>query len=66
MEARGAAVLLGVGGSAALQALQAGAVSSGLPFTFVLLAMCFSLARGLYHERQLLRYNEVVEGGGSA
>jgi BCCT family betaine/carnitine transporter len=60
-----AAVLLGVGGSAALQALQAGAVSSGLPFTFVLLAMCFSLARGLHHERQLLRYNEVVEGGGS-
>ncbi|MEX2499431.1 MAG: BCCT family transporter [Wenzhouxiangellaceae bacterium] len=55
-----AAVLLTVGGSAALQALQAGAVSMGLPFTFVLLAMCISLSRGLYHERQLLEYNEVL------
>ena len=61
-----AAVLLGVGGSAALQALQAGAVSTGLPFTFVLLAMCFSLARGLFHERQLARYTEVVDGSESA
>ena len=56
-----AAVLLTVGGSAALQALQAGAVSMGLPFTFVLLAMCVSLSRGLYHERQLLQYNEVLQ-----
>src|SRR6056297_112615 len=56
-----AAVLLTVGGSAALQALQAGAVSMGLPFTFILIAMCVSLARGLYHERQLLQYNEVLQ-----
>jgi len=56
-----AAVLLGVGGSAALQALQAGAVSTGLPFTFVLLAMCVSLARGLYHERKLAHYEQVLE-----
>ncbi len=49
-----AAVLLAVGGSAALEALQAGAVSAGLPFTLVLLAMCVSLALGLRHERQLL------------
>jgi BCCT family betaine/carnitine transporter len=48
-----AAVLLSLGGSAALDALQAGAVSTGLPFTFVLLAMCVSLAMGLHHERQL-------------
>lgn len=56
-----AAVLLGVGGSAALQALQAGAVSTGLPFTFVLLAMCVSLARGLYHEWKLTHYVQILE-----
>jgi len=57
MEGVIAAVLLTVGGSAALQALQAGAVSTGLPFTIILLAMCVSLGRGLYHERKLLEYN---------
>jgi len=50
-----AAVLISVGGSAALEALQAGAVSTGLPFTFVLLAMAVSLALGLKHEYQLNR-----------
>ena len=48
-----AAVLLSLGGAAALDALQAGAVSTGLPFTFVLLAMCVSLALGLRHELKL-------------
>jgi len=56
-----AAVLLMVGGSAALQALQAGAVSMGLPFTLILIAMCISLSRGLYHERRLLHYNNVLQ-----
>ena len=56
-----AAVLLMVGGSAALQALQAGAVSMGLPFTLILIAMCVSLSRGLYHERRLVRYNEILQ-----
>ncbi len=51
-----AAVLLAVGGDAALNALQAGAVSTGLPFVIVLLAMCVSLAIGLRHELLLLRY----------
>jgi len=55
-----AAVLLVVGGSAALEALSAGAVSVGLPFTILLLFMCVSLARGLYHERQLIEYTEVL------
>jgi BCCT family betaine/carnitine transporter len=49
-----AGVLLFVGGADALSALQAGAVSVGLPFTFVLLAMCYSLMKGLNHERRLL------------
>ncbi len=42
-----AATLLLVGGSAALSALQAMAVSTGFPFTIVLLAMCVSLVIGL-------------------
>jgi BCCT family betaine/carnitine transporter len=47
-----AATLLLVGGSGALTALQAMAVSTGFPFTIVLLAMCVSLFIGL---RQSLR-----------
>ncbi len=42
-----AATLLLVGGSQALTALQAMAVSTGFPFTIVLLAMCVSLYMGL-------------------
>ena len=42
-----AAVLLLVGGAEALGALQAMAVSTGLPFTIVLLTMCVSLWMGL-------------------
>ena len=42
-----AATLLLVGGAAALTALQAMSVSTGLPFTIVLLAMCVSLYMGL-------------------
>jgi BCCT family betaine/carnitine transporter len=50
-----AAVLLTVGGANALSALQAGAVSTGLPFAIVLLLMCVALAKGLIHERKLLK-----------
>ena len=49
-----AGVLLFAGGDDALNALQAGSVSVGLPFTFVLLVMCYSLFKGLHHERRLL------------
>lgn len=42
-----AAALLFAGG---LKALQAGSVLTGLPFALVLLAMCFSLTRGLQQE----------------
>ncbi|OUR75390.1 BCCT transporter [Alphaproteobacteria bacterium 46_93_T64] len=42
-----AATLLIVGGSGALNALQAMAVSTGFPFTIVLLLMCVSLFMGL-------------------
>jgi BCCT family betaine/carnitine transporter len=50
-----AAVLLLVGGADALSALQAGSVTVGLPFTFVLLLMCVALARGLRHEMRMLQ-----------
>jgi BCCT family betaine/carnitine transporter len=50
MEGLIAIVLLVGGGSAALSALQAGAIAAGLPFTVVLLACCVSLHRGLRGE----------------
>ncbi|MBS3800375.1 MAG: BCCT family transporter [Thioalkalivibrio sp.] len=53
-----AGVLLAVGGTAALEALRAGAVSTGLPFTIILLLMCVSLIKGLYHELALIRIEE--------
>jgi BCCT family betaine/carnitine transporter len=45
-----AAALLWIGGKEAIEALQAGAISTGLPFTFVLLLMCVSLILGLRTE----------------
>ena len=53
MEGLIAGALLYGGGSQALQALQAGAITTGLPFTIVLLAMCVSLYKGLRHEHIL-------------
>jgi len=47
-----AAVMLWVGGSQALQALQSGVVATALPFSFVLLLMCVSLVKGLKNEYQ--------------
>jgi len=61
-----AAVLLGLGGSTVLGALQAGAISTALPFTLVLLLMCVSLAMGLSHERKLLAAIEQYEEGEEA
>ncbi|SDH78811.1 betaine/carnitine transporter, BCCT family [Vibrio xiamenensis] len=45
-----ACALLVGGGNEALTALQAGAITTGLPFTVVLILMCFSLYRGLREE----------------
>jgi BCCT family betaine/carnitine transporter len=45
-----AGTLLVGGGSEALTALQAGAITTGLPFTVVLVVMCLSLYRGLQQE----------------
>jgi BCCT family betaine/carnitine transporter len=46
-----AAALLFGGGADALTALQAAAITVGLPFTVVLIAMCLCLYMGLNHER---------------
>jgi BCCT family betaine/carnitine transporter len=54
MEAAIAATLIFGGGEEALTALQSGAVSVGLPFTFVLLVMCYGLFKGLNNERALM------------
>jgi BCCT family betaine/carnitine transporter len=45
-----AAALLWIGGTDAIVALQAGAISTGLPFMFVLLVMCVSLLMGMRTE----------------
>jgi BCCT family betaine/carnitine transporter len=50
MEGLVASVLLLGGGSEVLSALQAGAITTALPFTVVLLLACVSLYRGLSHE----------------
>ncbi|MCL1045025.1 BCCT family transporter [Shewanella electrodiphila] len=52
-----AAVLLYVGGTQAIQALQAGTISTGLPFTIILLTMCVSLTMGLKSEMDINRKN---------
>lgn len=52
MEGAIAIALLWIGGSEAVQALQAGAISTALPFTIILLAMCVSLLMGMKTERQ--------------
>ena len=48
-----AAALLVGGGSEALSALQAGVITTGLPFTLVLLLLCYSLYKGLKNESRL-------------
>lgn len=50
-----AGTLLVGGGSEALSALQAGAITTGLPFTVVLVLMCVSLLKGLATETHLYK-----------
>ena len=54
MEGVIAAALLFGGGADALGALQAAAITVGLPFSVVLMAMCVSLYMGLRHERKFV------------
>jgi len=53
-----AASLLVAGGEDALEALQAAAISSGLPFAFILLFMMYAILRGLQTEYQVLESEE--------
>ena len=46
-----AIALLWVGGTQAIEALQAGTISTALPFTFILLLMCVSLLMGFRTEK---------------
>lgn len=54
MEGAIAAALIFGGGEDALGAIQATAISAGLPFTAILLIMTWGLLKGLTHERKLL------------
>ena len=54
MEGAIAAALIFGGGADALGAIQATAISAGLPFTAILLIMTWGLLKGLSHERKLL------------
>ncbi len=55
MEGMIAGALLFGGGAEALKALQAGAISAGLPFTMLLLVMCVSLFIALRQESRALK-----------
>ena len=57
MEGIIAIALLYGGGKDALGALQAAAITVGLPFTIVLLVMCVSLYMGLHAEAKQLKFN---------
>ncbi|WP_203140959.1 BCCT family transporter [Marinobacter mangrovi] len=58
MEGLIAAALLFGGGSEALKALQAGAVTAGLPFAVILILMCISLYMGLARDARKLGYSK--------
>jgi len=65
-----ASVLLIAGGAQGLEALQAAAISTGLPFVFVLLFMTYAIYKGLDAEYEILesqefqdRITEMVEEG---
>ena len=53
-----AIALLYVGGSQALDALQAGSITTALPFTVILLGMCYSLYIGLKSELKVTNKNK--------
>ncbi|WP_375209345.1 BCCT family transporter [Hyphomonas jannaschiana] len=53
-----ASALLYGGGTDVLQSLQAGTITAALPFTFILLACCFSLYLGLRDELRAMKNHE--------
>jgi BCCT family betaine/carnitine transporter len=63
MEGVIAGALLFGGGADALGALQAAAITVGLPFTAVLLVMCLGLYKGLAHEWRFVHQPAVANSG---
>lgn len=61
-----AAVLLYGGGAQALQGLQAGAITAGLPFMVVLLVCCYSLWKGLWSDLRAQRALEAARKAATA
>jgi choline/carnitine/betaine transport len=56
-----AAVMLAIGGSAALSGIQNLTFIAALPFTVVMVAMCFALMRDLLQDPVILRENKAAE-----
>ena len=56
-----AIALLVAGGDAAINALQAAAIASGLPFTIILLFMIYAVMKGLQKEYRILNSDEFQE-----
>ena len=56
-----AITLLVAGGDAAISALQAAAITSGLPFTVILLFMIYAVLKGLQKEYRILNSDEFNE-----
>ncbi|WP_255190573.1 BCCT family transporter [Natronobeatus ordinarius] len=59
-----AAALLVAGGDAAIEALQAAAIASGLPFVVILLFMIYAVRQGLKREYRILQsdeFNELID-----
>ena len=56
-----AIALLVAGGDTAIEALQAAAIASGLPFTFILLFMIYAVMKGLQKEYRILNSDEFQE-----
>ncbi|GAB7089831.1 BCCT family transporter [Halorubrum luteum] len=56
-----AIALLVAGGDTAIEALQAAAIASGLPFTFILLFMIYAVMKGLQKEYRILNSDEFSE-----
>ncbi len=56
-----ASALLLAGGEAAVDALQAAAITSGLPFLFILLFMMYAVLKGLQKEYRILNSDEFAE-----
>ncbi|GAA3756558.1 choline/glycine/proline betaine transport protein [Spinactinospora alkalitolerans] len=56
-------VLLVIGGAAALDALQAASITVGLPFAFVLILVCFGLAKALRGDTSVTTVSRLGRGG---